>query len=146
MTVISFQIISGGVVQTRVGGLIRKRVPQMRAAQQIDGHILDSICSFDCHRSHGRRETLILQWRGLPGQTDRGRGLHEQPDGERHRDLQGQASCLAGAHQHPGLQDPIHPLKNAPMLKNMDGRGGGSGATRGKNGILRAKAGAGGRG
>ena len=37
-------------------------------------------------------------------------------------------------------------LKNAPMLKNMDGRGGGSGATRGKNGILRAKAGAGGRG
>ena len=40
-------------------------------------------------------------------------------------------------------------LKNAPMLKNMGGRGGGrggSGATRGKSGILRAQAGAGGRG
>ena len=50
MTVISFQIISGGVVQTRVGGLIRKRVPQMRAAQHVDGHILDSICSYDRHQ------------------------------------------------------------------------------------------------
>ena len=40
-------------------------------------------------------------------------------------------------------------LKNAPMLKNMGGRGGGrggGGATRGKSGILRAQAGAGGRG
>jgi len=38
-------------------------------------------------------------------------------------------------------------LKNAPMFKNMGGRGGrgGSGA-RGKSGILRAQAGAGGRG
>ena len=51
---------------------------------------------------------------------------------------------------HPGLQDPLLPLKNALMLKNMGGRGGGrgggSGATRGKSGILRAQAGAGGRG
>merc|ERR1711988_1900151 len=40
-------------------------------------------------------------------------------------------------------------LKNAPMLKNLGGRGGGrggGGATRGKSGILRAQAGAGGRG
>ena len=40
-------------------------------------------------------------------------------------------------------------LKNAPMLKNMGGRGGGrggGGAPRGKSGILRAQAGAGGRG
>ena len=37
-------------------------------------------------------------------------------------------------------------LKNAPMLKNMGGRGGGrggGGAPRGKSGILRAQAGAG---
>ena len=39
-------------------------------------------------------------------------------------------------------------LKNAPMLKNMGGRGGGrgGGAVRGKSGILSAQAGRGGRG
>merc|ERR1719495_2939706 len=38
-------------------------------------------------------------------------------------------------------------LKNAPMFKNMVGRGGrGGGGPRGKSAILRAQAGAGGRG
>merc|ERR1712013_28543 len=38
-------------------------------------------------------------------------------------------------------------LKNAPMFKNMGGRGGrGGGGPRGKSAILRAQAGAGGRG
>ena len=40
-------------------------------------------------------------------------------------------------------------LKNAPMLKNMGGRGGGrggAGAARGKSGILRNQAASGGRG
>ena len=37
-------------------------------------------------------------------------------------------------------------LKNAPMFKNLGGRGGRGGSTRGKSAILRAQAGAGGRG
>ena len=118
----------------------------MRAAQQIDGHILDSICSFDRHQGFWGIALFTISaglyvmkyvWFIISAVQS----IYEVGSGK----FGGELTNL-----HSGLQDPLLPLKNALMLKNMGGRGGGrgggSGATRGKNGILRAQAGAGGRG